>query len=139
MDGPFGASLFTIGCATLASWLFGAIYYMSLAKPWMAASGITQEEVKAGESPTPYIISVIAEFIMAYMLAVLLLHTSTNGVFTLGQALFAAFAIWLGFIITTLTVNHRYGMKPWSLTIIDGGHWLGVILIQAAVMYLIGL
>lgn len=139
MDGAFGASLITIIAATIASWVFGAIYYMSLAKPWMAASDITEEEVNAGAGASPYIISVICEFIMAYMLAVLLLHTATDGVFTLGNALFAAFGIWLGFVITTLTVNHRYGMKSWSLTIIDGGHWLGVLLIQAAVMSLMGL
>lgn len=138
MDGAFGASIVTIIIATIASWVFGAIYYMSLAKPWMKAVGVTEEEVKAGEGPMPYIISVICEFIMAYMLAVLLLHTS-DGAFTMGAALFAAFSIWLGFVFTTQCVNHRYSMKPWSLTIIDSGHWLGVLLIQALVMYFIGL
>lgn len=139
MDGAFGASIVTIIVATIASWMFGAVYYMSLAKPWMAAAGISEDEVKAGAGASPYIISVICEFIMAYMLAVLLLHTATDGVFTLGSALFAAFSIWLGFVVTTQIVNHRYSMKPWSLSIIDSGHWLGVLLIQAAVMSLMGL
>lgn len=138
MDGAFGASLVTIVAATVASWIFGAIYYMSLSKPWMAAVGLTEEQIKAAESPMPYIISVICEFIMAYMLAVLLLHTSKDG-FTTGSALFAAFCIWLGFVLTTQIVNHRYSLKPWSLTIIDSAHWLGVLLIQALVMSFMGL
>lgn len=139
MDGAFGASLITIIAATIASWVFGAVYYMSLAKPWMAAAGVSEEDVKAGAGASPYIISIICEFVMAYMLAVLLLHTATDGVFTLSSALLAAFSIWLGFVATTQIVNHRYGMRPWSLSIIDCGHWLGVLLIQAAVMALMGL
>ena len=137
-----GASLLTILAATVVSWIFGAVWYGSLSKSWMAAAGLTEEQIKGPDgkpSPAPYIISIICEFVMAYLLAVLLLHTSPDGSFTLGQALFSAFLIWLGFILTTLMVNHRYGMQSWSLTAIDGGHWLGVVLIQAAVMALLGL
>ena len=138
MDGAFGASLVTIIIAAIASWMFGAAYYMSLAKPWMAASGITEEQVNAGGNAKPFIISFICEFVMAYMLAVLLLHTS-DGEFLLSSALFAAFSVWIGFVATTQLVNHQYGMRPLSLTVIDSGQWLGVLLIQALVMSLIGL
>ena len=141
MQAAMGASLITILIATVASWLFGAIYYGSLAKPWMKAAGMSEADVKGKngkQDMMPYVISIIAEFIMAYLLAVLLIHTSTGG-FSLGSALFSAFLLWLGFIATTQTVNHRYTMKPWSLTFIDSGHWLGVLLVQATVMALIGL
>ena len=141
MQAAMGASLITILIATVASWIFGAIYYGALAKPWMAAAGLSEKDIK-GENGKPnmmpYIISIFAEFIMAYLLAVLLIHTSTGG-FSLGSALFSAFLLWLGFVATTQTVNHRYSMKPWSLTFIDNGHWLGVLLVQAAVMAIIGL
>lgn len=142
MEAAMGASLVTIAVATVVSWIFGAVWYGSLANPWMAAAGLSEDDVKRPNgkpSPVPYVISILCEFVMAYMLAVLLLHTSTDGVFSLGQALFSALLIWLGFIATTQIVNHRYSMKPWSLTLIDGGHWLGVLLIQAAVMALMGL
>ncbi len=141
MEAAMGASLVTIIVATIASWIFGALYYGALANPWMAAAGITEDDIR-GESgrpsPRPYVISIICEFVMAYMLAVLLLHTSTSG-FTLASALFSAFLLWLAFVFTTQLVNHQYSIKPFSLTVIDSGHWLGVMLIQAAVMALMGL
>lgn len=142
MDAAMGASLVTILVATAASWVFGAVWYGSLSKQWMAAAGLSEEDIRgvSGKpSPVPYVISLILEFVMAYMLAVLLLHTSPDNSFTTGQAMFSAFLIWLGFVFTTLTVNHRYSLQPWSLTFIDGGHWLGVLLIQALVMSLMGL
>ena len=142
MEAAMGASIVTILVATIASWIFGAIWYGSLAKPWMAATGLSEEQIKGSSgkpSAVPYIISIILEFVMAYMLAVLLLHTSPDNSFTTGQALFAAFLIWLGFVFTTQTINHRYSLQPWSLTVIDSGHWMGVLLIQALVMSLMGL
>ncbi|MEV8805597.1 DUF1761 domain-containing protein, partial [Mesorhizobium ciceri] len=44
------------------------------------------------------------------------------------------FVLWLGFVATTLSVNHRYENFGWDLTLIDGGHWLGVLLIIGAVI-----
>ncbi len=144
MEAAMGASLLTILAATVAAWIFGSIWYGSLAKPWMAAAGITDEMMQENSSrpalvkASPFIISFVLEFVMAYMLAVLLMHTAPDG-FSFGGALMAAFFLWLGFIATTMTINHRYHFQRWSLTLIDGGHWLGVMLVMAAVMYLIGL
>lgn len=141
MQAAMGASLITILAATVASWIFGAIWYGVLGKKWMAATGLTQEQIK-GESGrpsmAPFVISFILEFVMAYMLAVLLLHSAENGI-GLPTALMAAFFIWLGFIFTTQTINYSYSMRPLMLSVIDGGHWLGVLLVQAAVMSLMGL
>lgn len=141
MQAAMGASLITILAATVASWVFGAIYYGTLSKPWMAAANMSEEDVKGPNgkpSPRPFIISFLCEFVMAYMLAVLLLHTSSNG-FTVGTGLFSALLIWLGFIFTTQLVNHQYSNRPFTLTVIDSGHWLGVLLIQALVMAVLGL
>ena len=34
---------------------------------------------------------------------------------------------WFGFVLTTMAVNNAFcGRKP-MLTVIDGGHWLGVL------------
>lgn len=140
-EAAMGASLLTILAATVAGWIFGAVWYGSLSRPWMAASGLTEEEIRGQggkPSPVPYLISIVLEFVMAYILAVLFLHVA-DGTPSMGTALSAAFFIWLGFVATTQTINHRYSLKPWSLSFIDGGHWLGVLLIQAAIMALMGL
>ncbi|MFK7903377.1 MAG: DUF1761 domain-containing protein [Nitratireductor sp.] len=141
MDGAFGISLITVLAAAIASFVFGGIYYGVLSKPWMKASGMSEADVKDenGKQPlAPLAIGFISGIVIAYMLAVLLNHTSSDG-FTMGSAIFAAFSIWLGFVLTTQTVNHRYGNRPWSLTIIDSAHWLGVLVVQAIVMALMGL
>ena len=68
---------------------------------------------------------------MAWMLAGLLGHfgavTFDNGVIT------AAF-IWFGFVITTLAVNNIFGLRRHVLIVIDGGHWLGVLLLMGAII-----
>lgn len=141
MQAAMGASLVTILVATVAAWVFGAVWYGVLGKQWMAAAGLTEDQIK-GESgrpsPVPFVISFVLEFVMAYVLAVLFLHVTGEGL-SLSTALSAAFFLWLGLVATTLTINHRYAMQPWSLTVIDGGHWLGVLLVMAAVMALMGL
>jgi hypothetical protein len=72
---------------------------------------------------------------MAWMFAGILLHLARGGtVMSARSGLIAGFFLWLGFVITTMAVNHAFqGERP-SLTLIDGGHWLGVLLIQGAIL-----
>ena len=37
-------------------------------------------------------------------------------------------------VMTTQIVNHRFQGLSWNLTLIDGGHWLGVLLVQGIVI-----
>ncbi len=53
--------------------------------------------------------------------------TASNGIVT-------GFFIWLGFVATTLAVNHRYWGFGWGLTIIDAAHWLLVLVAMGAVI-----
>jgi len=122
--------------AAVASFAFGALWYMSLAKPWMAAIGRTEAELKAQASPLPYVIALVAQLVMAFVLMQLLVRLDALG---LGAALKAALFLWLGFVLTTLAVNHGFQQSRRALTLIDGGHWLGVMLVQALVISLVGL
>ena len=117
--------------ATVAAFVFGAVYYMSLAKHWLAATGKTEAQAKAERSPLPFIVSLLAEFVMAYLLA------SMIGGASLMAALKAAGLLWLAFVATTLTVNNAYRAAPYKLSLIDAGHWLGVLLLQALVLTLV--
>ena len=125
--------------AAVAGWLFGAGWYMALAKPWMRASGWASEAEMLGPggrpSPVPFVIAFAAELVMAYLLAGLIAHLGEVNVW---RSLVSAFFIWLGFVATTMTVNHRFGRNSWMLTLIDGGHWLGVLLVMGLVIGLFG-
>ena len=125
-----------IAGAGVASWIFGAVWYGTLSKQWMAATGLTEEQITGSSgkpSAVPYVISFVLELFMAFGLFMLIVHVYKEG-FGVADTLYAAFAAWLAFIATTLTINHRYSMQPWSLTAIDGLHWLGVLLIQGLVL-----
>lgn len=126
-----GIDYLAVLAATLAAFVFGAVYYMSLAKQWLAATGKTEAQAKAERSPVPFIISLLAEFVMAYLLAALI------GGAGLMAALKTAGLLWLAFVATTVVVNNAYRAAPFTLSVIDAGHWLGVLLLQALVLNLV--
>ena len=45
-----GINYLAVLIATVAGFAFGAAYYMSLSKPWLAAVGKTTEELGAGRA-----------------------------------------------------------------------------------------
>ena len=120
--------------ATVAGFA-GAAYYMSLSEPWLAAIGKTKEQIAAeGKgSPLPFIISIVALAVIAVVLAGTIGHLAT-GQMTLRNGVITALFMWLGFVITTMAVNNAFGQRRASLTIIDGIHWLGVLVIQGAII-----
>ena len=121
--------------AAVASWLFGAIWYGALGKQWMAALGKTKDELAPSGRPNPviFIVSFIAQLIMAEMLAGLIGHLGV-GQFTVKNAVISAAFVWFGFVLTVLVTNHGFQNAKRALTFIDGGHWLGVLMVQALVL-----
>ena len=128
-----GVNYLAILIATIAGFAFGAAYYISLSKPWLAAIGKTREAIAAeGKgSPMPFIVSIVALAVMAVVLASTVGHL---GQVNLKGGVITALFMWLGFVITTMAVNNAFGQRKASLTIIDGIHWLGVLVIQGAII-----
>jgi Protein of unknown function (DUF1761) len=126
--------------AAILSFAFGALWYISLGKQWMAArdmSAADMEKARAemGPIPIPYIIAFVALLIMAWMFAGVLVHLARGGMpITIRTGMISGFFLWFGFVITSMTVNHAFQGAKQSLTLIDGGHWLGVLLVQGAVL-----
>ena len=129
-----GVNYIAVIIAALAGFGLGAVWYMVLARPWMHAIGKTEAECKqlqGSAKVVPFAISIVALFIMALMLAGVMGHL---GDITIRGGVISGFFVWLGFVITTMGVNHAFsGAKP-MLTLIDGGYWLAVLLIQGAVI-----
>jgi predicted ferric reductase len=123
--------------ATLASMALGFAWYMVLANQWMAALGKTREQIMANSGGAmPYILAALMQLIMAYSLA--LFVPRIMGATTITNGLIVGFHAWLGFVITSMIINHRYQGSKWSLTLIDGGYLLGVLLVQGLVIGLFG-
>jgi hypothetical protein len=127
-----GVNYIAVMIAALAGFGLGAVWYMVLAKPWMHAVGKTEADRPQGSAQVVlFAIAIVALFIMALMLAGVMGHL---GDITIRGGVISGFFVWLGFVITTMGVNHAFsGAKP-MLTLIDGGYWLAVLLIQGAVI-----
>ncbi|MGE0501094.1 MAG: DUF1761 domain-containing protein [Rhizobiaceae bacterium] len=126
-----GVNWLAVLVAAIAAFAFGAAWYMSLSKPWMKASRI--DPLKGERSIVPFVVSFIGLLIMAYVLHVLMGAIAFSGM-TVTMGLVTGFIVWLGFMATTMAVNHRYEGFGWDLTLIDGAHWLGVALIMGAII-----
>jgi hypothetical protein len=124
-----------VALAAAVAWAFGAAWYMVLARPWLAAIGKTPEDIDRTDY-RPYIWSIVCVLVMAYFVAMLtpLIAGST----TLTNGLLVGAHLWLGFSITGMVLNHRYEGRSWTLTLINGGYLLAVLLIEGAIIGLFG-
>lgn len=121
--------------ATIASWAVGAGWYTVFANQWLAAIGKTRDQINSKDF-TPYIFSIIVQFVMAYFVAVL--TPALFGATNVSNGLMTGALMWIAFSITTMIQNHRYEGAPWSRTIIDGGYTLVVLLIHGLVIGIFG-
>jgi hypothetical protein len=137
MDFLGGVNWLAVVLATVASMALGAVWYMVLANQWLAATGKTKEEITgSGSSPVPFIWAAACQFVMAFFLAKL--TPLVMGSVTVQSGVLFGLHMWAGFIITSMILNHRYQSQKWSLTAIDGGYLLGVMLVQGVVIGLFG-
>ena len=121
--------------ATVASMALGAAWYGVLSKQWLEASGRTKEDIDPKDF-MPYVWSVIVQLVMAYFLAVL--TPALTGAMTIQNGLTVAALMWVGFVLTSMILNHRYQGRPWSLTVIDSGYILAALLVQGVVLGIFG-
>lgn len=129
-----GLNWMAIFIAALLGFGFGAVWYGVLGKLWMKAAGLTQEAVKANPSPLPFIWAALANLVMAFTMAGLMAHMVVD----LRHGMITAAFIWGGFLFPSLLVNYAFQMRPINLTLIDAGHWLGVLLVISAVIGYMG-
>jgi hypothetical protein len=131
-----GMNYTAIVIAAIASFVFGAVWYGLLGKTWMAALGKTEAEIKGPQgnvSPMPFVVAALSQLVMAWVLAGLIGHLGPGQV-TLRNGVISALFVWIGFVATTLVTNHAFQGARRNLTLIDGGHWLFVLLIQGLVI-----
>lgn len=124
-----GINFVAITAAAIASMVIGAIWYGGLAKLWMRAAKINENDLD--QSLKLYVIAAICQFIIAFFLAGIIGHLAIDTPWT---GAITAFFCWIGFVVPTMTVNHRFQGSGWGLTIIDAGVWLLVFVAQGAII-----
>lgn len=122
-------------CAAAAAWIFGAVWYSALSRQYQTSLGKTPGKIlSAGRQKPPIgalVSCFVAELLMAVVLANLMHHL---GFMTAKAGAMLGTACWLGFVATTVTVNNEFPGRSTMLTVIDSGHWLGVLLIEGLVI-----
>jgi hypothetical protein len=135
-----GINYLAVVLAALASWLIGALWYSAFARPWMLALGKTRAELMGPSgkpSPLPFVVAFLAQLVMAWVLAGIVGHLGPGQV-TLANGVVSGFFVWLGFVVTSQVVNHGFSGQRLMLTVIDSGHWLAALVIQGAIIGLLG-
>ena len=104
--------------ASVVGYALGAVWYMALAKPWMAATGLTREIVASRRQATmrAYVISVIGSFVGTLALAVLVQLTGTSDA---GSGLALGLLVGVAFIAVNNAVHDSFEFRPLKLYLIN--------------------
>ena len=108
--------------AAVAAYVFGAIWYMALAKPWMAASGVeTGEDGRPANAsnPMPYIVSILCLIIVAGMMRHMFALSGIEGA---GKGLVAGLGTGLFLASPWIATNYTFSGRPRALILIDAGY-----------------
>ena len=121
--------------AGLAGWIFGAIWYGVLGKPWQRALGRGPDDCKDKKMPmVPMVVSFLVALLMSVVLYPVLLSA---GVRTPIAALVTGLILGGGFLFCSHMVNNMFQQRSFTLTVIDGLHWTFALAIEAVVITLV--
>lgn len=106
--------------AALATFAFGALWYTTMSRPWMAAA-----EIKLGSdgrpanasAKTPFVIGLVGMLLAAGMMRHIL---ASAGVSSLGGGLVSGLGIGAFSVMPWVAMNYAFGQRKFSLTMIDG-------------------
>jgi hypothetical protein len=108
--------------ATIAAYAFGAFWYITLSKPWIADSGIPVDangKPLGNGSPMPMVIGFICILLVAGMTRHIF---QMAGMDTISEGLMGGFGLGAFIITPWLGMCYNYGMRPFRLILIDGAY-----------------
>ena len=125
--------------AATVSFVFGGIWYHVFSKQWLEAVGRSPDNLYMGKSSIGlYLLAFGSQLVMAWMLAGVLGHLGPGQV-TLRNGIISGVFLWFGFVLTTMTVNNAFSGRKYTLTAINAGHWLAVLVVMGAIVGGMGL
>ena len=115
--------LIVIG-AGLASYIFGAAWYMMLADKWIEAAGIEADENgrPPNAGPLPYVVALVCAIIVAGMMRHIF---ALSGINTVGAGLISGLGIGLFLVTPWVATNYVFADRNRRLIWIDGGFATG--------------
>jgi hypothetical protein len=127
--------IIVILAAGLAGWIFGAIWYGALSKAYQRALGLNPDDCKDKKMPmVPMVVSFLAALVMSAVLYQLLTGLGVMGV---AASAITGLTLGVGFLATSTLVNNLFQQKSMTLTVIDAGHWVLAVVVEAVVIALL--
>jgi beta-lactamase superfamily II metal-dependent hydrolase len=115
--------------AAVAGYVLSWGWYALFSAIWM--KGLDKRKKDMKPEPMPFILAAVAYLLMAWMLAGLMGHLADV---TIRGGVMAAFFVWIGFVLTTTAVTQAFQGRHPSVTVIDVGNWLAVLIVMGAVI-----
>lgn len=132
---PDGMNYVAVAAAGVAYFIFGAVWYGALAKPWMVYSGKTEEEVQAGAGAPTYIVAALTSFLAALALAAII---KLAGAASFADAICVAGTCGVGLVGSAIAKHYAFqGYKP-GLLLIDAGYDVVGFVLMACIIHALG-
>jgi hypothetical protein len=122
--------------ATIAAFLFSAIYYVILGKQAMkarAAYAGSKTDVRTTMTPVKFVVEVVRTFTVGLFIAY---AVALMNFLYVSQALLLAFWLWIAFPVVLLVGSVMHERFPVKLAIIHAGDWLAKLLILCLILTL---
>lgn len=127
----FTVNVWAVLLATVAYFALGALWYMALSKPWMAAVGFTRADVERGSNPAIFGVTLVFEAVAVFTLAVLLGNTALAGI---GGGASLGALVGIGIWFALMSVTFVYESRRPALFLIDGGYHVLALTVAGAVL-----
>ena len=122
--------------AALAAFAFGAVWYMSMSKAWIAAAEVSVDangKPQGNGSVMPFVVGLVAMVIVAGMMRHVFVM---SGLTTIIGGVMGGAGIGAFLITPWVAMNYAFGMRKPALTVIDGVNSVVGCTIMGAVLNL---
>ncbi len=103
--------------------VLGAAWYSTLAKPWMAEVGLTDDDMEAMKGTPrqwyPYVLAIVLAFVFTLVLALLGQGLDTD---SFGEGLGLGLMAGAGFVLTSHGINYAFEGRSLRLWAINAGY-----------------
>jgi len=119
--------------AAIACFLFEVGWYSYFLQTWLDGIGRTMQwMVASGVSPAlQYGTALISAAVIAAAISCI---TQLTGEQTAVRGIKVAAMLWFGFVLTTLSTEYVFEVRPWSLLGVNAGFWLGGMVVMGAIV-----
>lgn len=112
--------LLNVIAAAVAAFAFGAVWYMKMSKPWMAAADIKlgpDGRPANASDKMPFVIGLVGMLLAAGMMRHIF---ASAGVTTIGGGVVSGLGIGAFSVMPWVAMNYAFGQRKLMLTVIDG-------------------